>query len=285
MLPWLIFIIVELFVAVGYSHYGPIVIWMMAGAGVAVSAVFAAVAQKSRIPWYGYVAFLCLVNVVLGTVGGIAADHAVFSSYFAYRTKRVYTNVLPSQSAAAHSDAGVISFARSARVDTTKALGRRKGSLYCVAPILDELSTSRAEFWAVGTDCCHARGGFLCGDVMDPAARSGIVLVSDTSAFTTHTDDPATDDSSEQYQFEQAARQAKAIYNLAIPEHPVFVRWVTNPAEAEGLLLRRGFALLITSIAVMLVADVVLGSVLHVMAPREHKQQLGSRESLRDPNV
>lgn len=292
-LPWLVFVIVELSLAVGYSHYGSIVILLVVGTGLACSGASLGVYwTQGRIPWYGIVSFMIFVNVVLGTVGGIAADHAVFSSYFAYSTKRVYTNVLPSQSAAAHTDAGVISFARSARVDTTKALGRRKGSMYCVAPILDELSTSRAEFWAVGTDCCNARGGFLCGDVMDPAARSGIVLVSDTSAFTTHTTgggpSPTTapDDTSEQSQFEQAARQAQAVYNLASPEHPVFVRWVSNPVEAEGILLQRGYAFLFLSIVVMLVVDVAMGAMLHVMSPRgRDKQNLGSRESLKESNV
>ena len=46
------------------------------------------------------------------------------------------SNVLPSELAAAHQDAGVIQFASSATVDISKSAGFKDNRLYCVAPIL-----------------------------------------------------------------------------------------------------------------------------------------------------
>jgi len=37
------------------------------------------------------------------------------------------------------------------------------GHTYCVAPILSA-DAEKAEFWAVGVDCCGARASFMCDD-------------------------------------------------------------------------------------------------------------------------
>merc|ERR1719159_1832451 len=62
-----------------------------------------------------------------------------------YEEAREYHNVLPSEPAAAHADAGKITFAEAARIDTTKAVGYKAASTYCVAPILDPSSNNRVE--------------------------------------------------------------------------------------------------------------------------------------------
>ena len=77
-----------------------------------------------------------------------------------------YLNVLPSESAAAHADAGKLLFSLDTKVDTSKTVGYRAKHVYCVAPIMD-YATTVIQYWAVGVDCCQGRGQFACGDVVD----------------------------------------------------------------------------------------------------------------------
>merc|ERR1719247_1828866 len=89
-----------------------------------------------------------------GTLAGFYNYNALMSEFWAYEETRVYTNVLPSKPAKAFTDAGVIMFSSNAKVDLTKAVGYRSGTMYCVAPILGTQPAKAVEYWAVGTDCC-----------------------------------------------------------------------------------------------------------------------------------
>merc|ERR1711957_671905 len=77
-------------------------------------------------------------------------------------------------------DAGKITFENSAKLLTDKSIGFRLQDVdYCAAPILAGNSTAnlpRAHFWAVGKDCCDARGNFRCDGALDKTVHSGLVL-------------------------------------------------------------------------------------------------------------
>merc|ERR1719160_1819178 len=106
--------------------------------------------------WYTFLGILTLIAVVAGNIVGVYIYSQFFLQYWAYDMNRTYTNVLPSEPAAAHADAGIIKFASSARIDTTKAVGYKSGKVYCVAPVMDETQTPRVEYWAAGYDIVSA---------------------------------------------------------------------------------------------------------------------------------
>merc|ERR1719453_143098 len=86
-------------------------------------------------------------------------------------------NLMPTNLAEAHADAGKIVFTDATRVDTTRAAGYKDGSMYCVAPIEDDVPIGKVQYWAAGTDCCLGRADFNCDDAWDPKARSGVVIL------------------------------------------------------------------------------------------------------------
>jgi len=101
----------------------------------------------------GLLSLFAVINAVL--CGNYNYWNHMFQ-YWSYDENRAYTNVLPTEPAASHADAGKIVFADTARVDTTRAVGFKMSTVYCVAPILDDTQLDRVEYWAAGTDCCPA---------------------------------------------------------------------------------------------------------------------------------
>merc|ERR1719235_1022190 len=144
-----------------------------------VSFVFMVLEMSGRMggQWFMFLGTLGFVAVIFGTLAGLYNYHTHMFQYWSYDENRSYTNVLPSEPAAAHGDAGKMVFANTARVDTTRAVGYKAGTTYCVAPILDDAQLDRVEYWAAGIDCCPSRGDFVCDDAWNPKAKSGVVVM------------------------------------------------------------------------------------------------------------
>merc|ERR550537_821201 len=154
--------------------------------------------------------------------------------YYAYDENRSYSNVLPTEPAEAHADAGKIKFSHTARVDTTRAMGYKAGSVYCVAPILDDTQLDRVEYWAAGIDCCPSRGDFNCDDAWNPKAKSGVVILDSNALIPTKHDF-----------YMKAAKEAEAAYQLSSAEEPLFVRWVADPQGIQDDYWRAGVGFLV----------------------------------------
>lgn len=156
--------------------------------------------------------------VALGAVTGLHADESSMNQFLAITFGREYENVLASTPGAAYSDAGKMFFASSSKVDTDRAIGFQEGTVYCAAPIVDENQGRNAiAFWAIGYDCCDARGKFECGDAGNSKVRGGVrappdVLFSEDTGL-----------------FLKAVQQASAVHNLDIDEDVVMLHWVENP--------------------------------------------------------
>lgn len=163
--------------------------------------------------------FLCLLGLLLGFIGYLT----YYKSYEIYSLSRHYTQVNPSDSPGAFRDGGVIDFTSDTYVDAYKGVGYRNGVTFCVAPILGARSSvprgarPSANFWAAGTDCCHHRGDFHCGDVGNLSVHSGLVILDATPAF-----------DNEIPMFMKAAEQSAAQNDLSLPHRPIFVRWTNN---------------------------------------------------------
>jgi len=174
--------------------------------------------------------------------------------YWACRENREYNNIVPTEPAASHSDAGKISFTADSRVDVLKSVGYKLGSTYCVAPVMDDNSGSRVEYWAAGVDCCASREDMWCDEVRVESARSGVVVASQETWMDQFV-------YSDRAMFVKAARVATAQYDLAAAEEPIFVRWVARPDLAQTEYFTHGGIFWVVAVLIYLVVSIVLAFV------------------------
>jgi len=249
--PWLLFVVCAC--AVGLTLYiMPAAGMLVVGLCLIFSGVFFYLGKVKKLSIYLYIGILGFIGVLCGCSLGFAVDGAYFSQYFSLVTKRTYTNLLATQLAASHSDAGLIGFAESARITQAKVVGRYEGGTnYCVAPIQDVSKGVSAQFWAAGFNCCLQRSSFRCDDALSRSSSAGLVILKSNSSGYDG--------------FRRAAQQAAAVYGLTtLPKDPVFVRWVEDPFLARYNLLRDGFAYIIFFAVVYLICIGMVASVLHV---------------------
>jgi len=123
-------------------------------------------------------------------------------------------------------------------------------------------SLKQVDFWAIGLDCCDARGKFWCdgGEVRD-AHEAVIVRAFDMreeeaeQLGRSEARDVLGDDRDH---FFLAINQAVAAYELPLPERPVLLRWGTSAKtlqsewrkRAVGIIVMTGLASLLLILAV-----------------------------------
>jgi hypothetical protein len=258
LMPWITFCTITLLYAFVYHHFREVV-WLASLGFVALAAIFISLSARMDGKWYTFLGILTLIAVVAGNIVGVYIYSQFFLQYWAYDMNRTYTNVLPSEPAAAHADAGIIKFAASARIDTTKAVGYKSGKVYCVAPVMDETQTSRVEYWAAGYDCCKQRADFTCDEAANPTARQGVVIFDANSWFFT----------SRREYYELAVKQAEAAYDIVSAPNPIFVRWVAAGEEVQNEFAFYGRGFLYAAAAVYLLVSVVLGVACSMSSKRQ----------------
>lgn len=248
MLPWFLFVVETTLYALLYHHYREVV-WLAGIGGVALSVMFMSLSARMDGRWYLFLGILCLLAVVMGNLAGLYNYHEYMLQYWSYDQNRQYSNVLPSEPAAAHADAGELKFALNARIDTTKAVGFKAGDVYCVAPVMDETQTSRVEYWAAGPNCCKQRADFDCDSASDPEARAGVVILDTNSWLPSNRD-----------YYMKAVKQAEAAYDIVSAPAPLFIRWVKSPHEfVQTAYFQPAIGTLIAGIFIYLLLSVVLG--------------------------
>jgi len=273
MVPWLILLIIACLFAFVY-HMLPIVVWIV----VLFSAIFAvglflagggspdgqpadrdsvdradrnnpfARKQYYMPSVYLVLGMLCMVATFFGTILGYWNYHTYMSFYWTYETNGVYTNLMPSEPAVAHADAGKIIFSDFTRVDTTRAAGYKDGTVYCAAPILDDVPIAKVEYWAVGTNCCSQRADFNCDDSWNPKAKSGMVVLESNPWIPNNHD-----------QYMNAVRLAEATFQIISAKEPIFVRWVAEPEVVQDDFYRSGIGFFLAEIFIYLLASVIFG--------------------------
>jgi len=233
----------------------------MAYAAATICAVFAILCLLvhlafARGPIYLFVGLLCLVAVTLGCWAGHTIYAKSMSDYWLSKARPVRANVNPESSALPYADASILGFSEGARLDLFRILGYRPfggRQTFCVAPILSERELDKAQFFAVGVGCCEPLWAFTCDDALDPNTRSGAVLSNDASAY-----------SSERYEmFRQAAQQAGGLYNLTVPEKPIFVRWLQDPWSHQDELLTKAVLAVVLFCMLYLLTSMLLAAVAH----------------------
>jgi len=169
-----------------------------------------------------YCGVLGAFGIFLGCCVGAILYQGWLKQYYHLTYSRFYENVLPSEFAAAHSDAGRLDFAAGAVADASKSVGYMSGGhIYCVAPILNA-DALRAEFWAIGVDCCGPRSSFNCDGVAASDAselKTGLVMLNDGGVFGGFMLSPFDF-------YQRAIVQAKASFALVGTDKPLLLRWV-----------------------------------------------------------
>jgi hypothetical protein len=180
-LPWLIFTMISVLFALAYHHYW-FGVWLVVLLFVMMAVTFFVLDSQQRMggSWFWFLGTLCILSIVLGCLSGLYNYWTHMYLYWSYDEAATYTNVLPTEPANARQDAGKIFFSTTARVDTSRAVGYKVGTTYCVAPILDNTQAGMhptVQYWAAGIDCCTSRGDFHCDDTWNPKSHSGMVLL------------------------------------------------------------------------------------------------------------
>lgn len=205
------------------------------GITIALLAAFVASAALSRgTPFRFYASVFCIVALCSSFIVGLVANSMAISEFWFLYDSNTYVNVLPSEPAIAFADGGKFVFADGSRIDNSRALGYRDGETFCVAPVIDDaVEPAAIQYWAVGKDCCTARGSFECDDAWNAKAHSGIKVADSAGA-----------------KFAAALRMAEVAYSITSAEKPLLVRWVVDPETVELNYWRLGTAILLGGLLV-----------------------------------
>lgn len=254
LLPWLVFTTVTCLLTFAYHHFR-VLVWVFIFLGAALSVLFIAVSSRNpRGPIYLFLGVLCVFAVMVSTVVGLYNYHEFAIQFWVIEEGRAPVNVRADEPSAGHSDAGRLSFAEDAHVDTERAVGYRdsSGTIYCVAPVVGSEDPDSVGYWAAGEDCCKQRADFTCDEALNPKARSGVVLI-DRSPFVP----------SSREKFQKAAEESAGSFDLKVGKHPIFLKWVTDTQTVQDEYWNRCLVFLIFACVVHLLISVVFGFVLH----------------------
>lgn len=252
-----------------FGHWRvPLLTWLTVMCCFTVSAVMITVSllgQSRETGFHFALGVSCIVACVLAVCMGSFAYHAYMEQYWWMETGRHYANLNATSPAGSHLDGSLLHFHDTSAVDTTKAVGFRDGTVYCVAPVLDDTQSKRVEYWAVGKDCCDQRGDFLCDDASDPTASNAVVILGGTMLL------PGQEQTRNKHWI-RAVREAEAAHDLASSEGAMLVRWVRDPVTIQDQLHSSGVMLLGVGAALELVVAVILMCVL----PRPSRKPLAA---------
>lgn len=261
--PWLTFFAV----ALALTFFPPgvgfrLLAWTVFVLGLGFSALMAGVYKHSKVEVYRPLALLILLAVMMGCVAGRMLYDSIMLPYYSNADLPVLRGVLPSAVDAAARDAGGVEFVEGTKIDFRYTLGYRSaeeypGTVFCVAPVRDFSSLEAAEvlYWAVGADCCEPSWGFACGAALSSTARSGRVF----------RDIPGSSRNSLWYRlFQEAAKQAAAMYRLGSAEEPVLVQWTEDAsASMPSESWQRGLAYLGLMCLLYLMITMLLAGYVH----------------------
>jgi len=272
LVPWLIFAVGIVLFAFLYTIF-PVLVWV-----VLLGCLLYALRLVVLGSWGGRIGttslgIACVIACGLSAFVGHYANDKLLEEYWRLERGNTYNNVLPSEPAMSHDDASVLIFTEGTIIDTSRASGyKTPGGIQCVAPVLNGIDfDGRVEYWAVGTDCCHARGDFSCDDALNPKARAGIVLgiypgpptttPPATSLSVDHVDATVLLSRNEDWSPEwvPAIRAAEATFGMVAAERALLVRWSADPSGQQNKLWKAATILLIACTLVYLLVSSVTG--------------------------
>lgn len=182
---------------------------------------------------------------------------------------REYKGVYPQLPAVAFTDAAFLQFSGNTTVDVTKGVNMKSLDAglhtFCAAPIGNEASTGRVEFWAVGVDCCHENGKFECDDSGKAGAKNAYVMQDPTDPLFESIGKYIAPAIIRRDIFLQAIAKAEITKNIITPKSALLVRW-TQLDKAELIqveLLRIILYCGVINIVVTALMAITLTRILH----------------------
>jgi len=245
--PWLLFVGLSCLFTFAYHRFYDTV-WIVVIFCFVFSLIPACLGRSRKTVAFLFIGLLCAVATIAASACGLYNYHENMFAYWSYLNNGVYTNLMPSEPAASHTDAGKIFFSDFARVDTTKAVGYKDGPVYCVAPVLDDVPIAQVQYWAVGQDCCSQRADFNCDDSWSPKAHSGVVILESNEWLPSHRD-----------VYLKSVKLAESTYDIVSAPNPVFVRWVAEPEIVQDDYWRSGVGFLVAEVCIYLLVSIILG--------------------------
>jgi len=253
--PFVMFAFMDITFAFLWGSHTPLAL-VFASACIAFGALFFFIGRNHvKGPIYMFLSVLSFLATANGIMAGLSVQARFYGPYWNYKDRPVYTDVLATDPAAARADGGIINFADNAIVDTLRSghILSSRGKFFCVAPILDESQQTRAEYWAVGMDCCGGRIGFYCDDAQDTSAKTGAVVF--------NMDSPLINDPYSKWI--EAVKQTGARDTIQIPKDPILVRWVKDSSEVTDGLWREGTLHILGGMLFYGVASALVAVALH----------------------
>lgn len=246
--PLLVFVVISILFTFAYHRFYDIV-WIVVLFCIVLSLMPLAFGGNRKTVAFLFLGLLCLVATIAASACGMYNYHENMFAYWSYLNDGVYTNLLPSEPADSHKDAGKIFFSDDAKVDTSKAVGFKDGPVYCVAPVLDDVPIAKVQYWAVGQDCCSQRADFNCDDSWSPKAHSGVVILESNEWLPSHRD-----------KYMQGVKLAEATFDIISAKDPVFVRWVAEPETVQDDYWRSGVGFLVAAAVIYLFVSCTFGA-------------------------
>lgn len=258
-LPWMIFTLVECLFCFTYEDF-PGIVWALVITCGLLSLLFIVLGRLGRRHSQLALGFLCFSAVFLAVAVGSVTYDTYMQSYFRLDSGATYDGVSPSEPSSTHADASVIVFQEDAFVDAQRSVGyMREGVSYCVAPIATQTFSASPQYWAVGKDCCEARGEFWCGDAPHPSAHSGVVV-------------PKGDPVSPGMHYSTAIRMAQEVYSLepaSEGEHfPLFLTWSNDAVRYKDDLWTSAVTFMLVGSLLHLTASILSAQLLTRSLPK-----------------
>jgi hypothetical protein len=256
-LPWVVFVFAVMMFM--HAHHPDPYVRAIAGLALAGVFVFGFILQRRQRRFNESILLaLCAFSVIMGALAGGLCYCSGAIDYWAFDEHWQYTNVWPTELAAAHQDASALVFAKGSAPDVQKGTGYKFGGhTYCVAPItmgVSNLGVPDIQYWAAGRDCCKGDGRFTCDDAGEEGARAGLVLYNRTFEFY------STFLTREVDYYAEAARRAKVKFHIvSTTDQPMFVRWVRDLDASRVDFWRRSMVLALEIILGYLPVSILLG--------------------------
>uniref|UniRef100_A0A7S2HMW5 Uncharacterized protein n=1 Tax=Alexandrium andersonii TaxID=327968 RepID=A0A7S2HMW5_9DINO len=255
LLPTIVFLVISFFM-VYLSHSAQVAIWVAVTIFFLISLIFMS-ARKQGVQngpnFWMNLGLLCFLATLMATILGVYNWRSHAARYWAYVGQRHYTNVLPSEPALSHIDAGSISFSSDAHLDFASAGSYRDGDrVFCVAPVVGTAPQSVVNYWAAGVGCCREGGNFTCGSAQSSEARGGLTYLW-AGRFA----------SQSLGGFRHAAREAAQRRGLTSSKDALFLMWSDDLDLAQRAFWNDGIHFLVCSCAIYASVSLSIGAALH----------------------
>jgi hypothetical protein len=210
-----------------------LVLCLLAATGLIV---FGAKKRSERM-WIMIMGFLCLIVIFFAAIWGFTMYYHHIVYYERYMEMRSYSNVGGSQKSDGFNDGSMFLFTQDTRLDVMRSVGFKSkwtGETYCVAPVVDSTMSAAnpVNWWAVGSNCCLARGEFVCDDAEDPQTMSALVVLEPEDVVRDYMKWAVAGASYPRYiraiHLEEAAFATRAAKNIKL------LYWVKDPIQKQN---------------------------------------------------